>query len=195
MRVESTFTLKPGALAPAFILPDAAGCMHSLEELSGMRGTLVVFACNHCPFVVHLASALGVLAQEAADRGVRTVVINSNDLTTYPQDGAEFMQKFAADHGWDFPYLIDETQQVAKDYAAACTPDFYLFNADLALFYAGQFDDSRPKNGSIATGKDLQQAIDAMLAGEVPPAVSYPASGCNIKWKVGQEPEWYSRLI
>lgn len=191
MRVESTFSLKPGDLAPAFTLPDADGQHISLEEMSGSRGTLVVFACNHCPYVVHLARELGAWALQAADYGVRTVVINSNDLDAYPQDGPEFMKSFARENGWDFPYLVDATQQVAKAYGAACTPDFFLFDADLALYYAGQFDDSRPKNGSVATGADLQAAMMALLAGEVAPATCYPSSGCNIKWKPGQEPQWF----
>ena len=191
MKVDSTFTLKPGDLAPDFSLPDADGQLHSLEELSGNRGTLLVFACNHCPYVIHLARALGELALKSADYGVRTIVINSNDLDAYPQDGPEFMKSFAAENGWDFPYLIDESQEVAKAYGAACTPDFFLFDADLALYYAGQFDDSRPKNGSVATGADLQAAITALLAGEPAAATSYPSSGCNIKWKPGQEPQWY----
>lgn len=193
MRVDSTFALKPGDRAPDFSLPDADGVLHSLSEARGKHGTLVVFACNHCPFVVHLATALGDLAARAAAWGVDTIIINSNDLDAYPQDGPEFMKTFAAEHGWVFPYLIDATQEVAKQYGAACTPDFFLFNESLALHYAGQFDASRPKNGSVADGADLQAAIEGMTAGDAPPKKVYPSSGCNIKWKPGQEPSWFPK--
>lgn len=191
MRVDSTFTLKPGDFAPKFALPDADGNLVSSDYVCGPHGLLVVFACNHCPYVIHLADALGILASRAFACGIGTVVINSNDLTAYPQDGPEFMKSFAEKHGWGFPYLIDETQEVAKHYGAACTPDFFLFDADLRLYYAGQFDASRPKNGSVADGADLQAAIDGMLSGKPLPKNVYPSSGCNIKWKPGQEPSWF----
>ena len=191
MRVDSTFTLKRGDMAPDFALPDADGNIVSLQHERGPHGTLIVFACNHCPFVVHLADALGELASRAFAYGVYTVVINSNDLDAFPQDGPEFMKNFAREHSWDFPYVIDGTQDVAKAYGAACTPDFFLFDSNLALHYAGQFDASRPKNGSIADGADLQAAIDGMLSGAPFPTKVYPSSGCNIKWKPGQEPSWF----
>lgn len=191
MRVDSTFTLKPGDIAPDFNLPDAEGTLVSLDEARGPHGLLVVFACNHCPFVIHLADALSELSSRAFACGIGTVVINSNDLDAYPQDGPEFMKTFAREHSWHFPYLIDATQEVAKQYGAACTPDFFLFDSRLALHYAGQFDSSRPKNGSVADGSDLQAAIDGMLEGTPPPAKVYPSSGCNIKWKPGQAPAWF----
>lgn len=191
MLVDSTFTLKSGDVAPDFTLPDADGLLVALKNSAVTHGTIVVFACNHCPFVVHLATSLGLLASRAYAHGINTIVINSNDLDAYPQDGPEFMKSFAKEHGWDFPYLIDATQEVAKKYGAACTPDFFLFDQNLALYYAGQFDASRPKNGSVADGSDLQAAIDGMLAGAAPPAKVYPSSGCNIKWKSGQEPTWF----
>jgi peroxiredoxin len=191
MRVDSTFTLKPGDIAPDFSLPDADGRHVTLQEASGPHGILVIFGCNHCPFVIHLADALSELAARAFACGIGTVVINSNDLDAYPQDGPEFMKTFAREHAWDFPYLIDATQDVAKQYGAACTPDFFLFDSRLGLHYAGQFDASRPKNGSVADGSDLQAAIDGMLAGSPPPAKVYPSSGCNIKWKPGQAPSWF----
>lgn len=189
--VVSTFELKYGDRAPVFSLPDAWGKEHSLTDVAGHEGTVVVFACNHCPFVIHLAKELGTLAKEAAERGVKTVVINSNDIENYPQDGPEPMKEFAKESGWDFPYLIDRTQMTAKSYGAACTPDFFLFDAEGKLMWAGQFDESRPRSEKPATGNDLRAAIDKMLAGEVPEK-GIPSSGCNIKWKAGNEPKWSS---
>lgn len=186
--VLSSFLLTPGDAAPDFSLPDADGRMVSRTEVNGERGLLVVFVCNHCPFVIHLAAALGQLAREIAEMGVQTVGINSNDLTKYPQDGPEPMKAFAAEWGWDFPYLIDESQEVAKAHGAACTPDFFLFDHQGRLFYAGQFDDSRPRSGLEAHGGDLRESVRRMLGGEEPLARPYPSSGCNIKWKPGNEP-------
>ncbi len=186
----STFRLHPGDLAPDFSLPDADGRVFSAEETKGPNGLLVVFACNHCPFVIHLADALGALAREIGPQGVHTVVINSNDTKRYPEDAAELMKVFAAEHRWEFPYLIDESQEVAKAYAAACTPDLFLLDAGGRLFYTGQFDDSRPRSGQEAHGGDLREAVRRMLTGEQPLARPYPSSGCNIKWKQGNEPAW-----
>ena len=189
--VSSTFELRYGDRAPGFELPDAWDKVHSLRDVAGPEGTMVVFACNHCPFVIHLARQLGRLAKEAAGVGVKTVAINSNDLAKFPQDGPEPMKDFARDNGWDFPYLIDAAQMVAKSYGAACTPDFFLFDAEGKLTYAGQFDDSRPGRGA-ASGDDLRAAIGKMLGGEVPKR-GIPSSGCNIKWKPGNEPRWFAR--
>ncbi|BCU75964.1 thioredoxin family protein [Luteolibacter sp. LG18] len=188
--VLSTFLLKPGDRAPHFSLPTADGIVTNLDDVLGANGLLVVFACNHCPYVVHLADALGDFAREIESRGVGTVAIVSNDLEKYPQDGPEHMKEFAATHAWDFPYLIDADQKVARAYAAACTPDFFLFDADLNLTYAGQFDDSRPRGGLQPTGGDLGEAVRRMIAGEPPMIRPYPSSGCNIKWKPGNEPTW-----
>lgn len=189
--VPSTFQLSPGSPAPGFSLPDAGGRIHTLGEVaSGKRGLLVVFACNHCPFVVHLADALGRFASEVAARGIATVAIASNDVDRYPADGPDHMAAFAAAHGWHFPYLHDSTQEVAHAFAAACTPDFYLFDADLKLVYAGQFDDSRPGRGE-PTGADLSRAVDDLLAGQKTPLPWYPSTGCNIKWRPGTEPAWF----
>lgn len=190
--VLSTFRLRTGDKAPDFSLPDAWGGPVSLADATGPSGSLVVFACNHCPFVLHLAVALGDLAREIEPLGIRTVAINSNDTEKYPQDGPELMKTFAAEQGWDFPYLIDETQQVAIAYGAACTPDFFLFDADGKLFYAGQFDDSRPRSGQEAHGGDLREAVRRMTEGEQPLARPYPSSGCNIKWKPGNQPDWWN---
>jgi peroxiredoxin len=180
----SSFQMQFGAPAPNFTLPDAHGALHTRDEVAGSRGLLVVFACNHCPFVVHLARALGDFAREIAPLLVNTVAINSNDLSRYPQDCPEQMRSFAHDQAWDFPYLLDETQEVAKAFGAVCTPDFFLFNAAGTLFYAGQFDDSRPKNGETPHAGDLREAVRRMLANESPLVRPYPSSGCNIKWKL-----------
>jgi len=186
----STHELKVGDKAPPFELPDAWGKEYSLRDVAGKEGTLVVFACNHCPFVIHLAKELGELAREISVKGVNTVVINSNDLVNFPQDGPLPMRNFAQEYGWDFPYLIDESQMVAKSYGAACTPDFFLFNAEGRLSYAGQFDGARPRSGEKATGDDLRDAAGVMLAGKAPKK-GVPSSGCSIKWKPGNEPRWF----
>lgn len=190
--VLSTFNLKPGDQAPDFSLPDAWGTEVSLSDVTGRNGLLVVFVCNHCPFVVHLAGAMGAIADEISEDEVGTVAITSNDLETYPQDGPEFMKTFASEHGWRFPYLLDETQEVARAYGAACTPDFFLFNTAGRLFYAGQFDETRPKGGRDAHGGDLREAVRRMLAGEEMMERPYPSSGCNIKWKEGARPVWWN---
>lgn len=161
----------------------------------GESGLLVVFACNHCPFVVHVADALGEVSKKLAEQGVATVAINSNDLEKYPQDGPGEMKGFAAEHGWDFPYLLDESQEVAKAFGAACTPDFFLLRPDGRLFYTGQFDDSRPRSGLDAHGGDVIEAARRMQAGEEPLARPYPSSGCNIKWKPGNEPSWWGSAV
>ncbi len=176
---------------PAFHLPDAHGKMHFYADCIGDKGLLVVFACNHCPFVVHLARELGEKAREWGKRGVTTVAITSNDLENYPQDGPEPMIEFARDYQWEFPYLIDESQEVALSYGAACTPDFFLFDGKGQLFYAGQFDETRPSSGKAPTGKDLEAAVTALVAGEPAPEGS-PASGCSIKWKDANQPQWWN---
>ncbi len=189
--VPSTFQLSLGSAAPDFTLPDPAGNEVSLQQARGDRGTVVIFACNHCPFVVHLAEAIGEAADEWRDRGVRTVVISSNDVDNYPQDSPEKMARFASANSWSMPYLYDESQQVAKAYGAACTPDFFLFDADLKLVYAGQFDDSRPGNDKPVTGASLRAAVNALLQGGDPVQPQLPSSGCNIKWKPGNAPAYF----
>ena len=188
--VQSTFQLRPGDSAPDFSLPDADGHIVTRAEAAGAGGLLVLFACNHCPFVVHLAEVVGEFAREISAQGVNTVAINSNDLEKYPQDGPEPMKQFAAKWRWDFPNLLDESQEVAKAHGAACTPDFFLFSGEGKLFYTGQFDDSRPRGGQGPHGGDLREAVRRMLGGEQPPARPYPSSGCNIKWKPGSAPEF-----
>lgn len=184
----SSFQMRMGDTSPDFSLPDADGKIVHRSTINREQGLLVVFACNHCPFVIHLADALGILAREISEQGVSTVAINSNDLEKYPQDGPELMKDFAVKYGWDFPYLLDESQEVAKAYGAVCTPDFFLFDSKGQLFYAGQFDDSRPRSGHVAHGGDLRESVRRMLEGEAGLARPYPSSGCNIKWKPGNEP-------
>jgi len=149
----------------------------------GKRGTLVLFVCNHCPFVVHIRRELVKVAHEAIDREIAVVAINSNDATTYPQDGPVHMAHLAREEHWRFPFLFDETQEVARAFHAECTPDLYLFDARRKLAYRGQFDESRPGNGKPVTGKDLRAAIVAVSTGETPSASQKPSVGCNIKWR------------
>jgi len=188
--VRSTFRLRVGDPAPPFDLPDAHGRIVSIDQAAGPDGLLVVFACNHCPFVVHLADALGNCAAEFADRGIGTVAVNANDANTYPDDAPAMMAPFAATHGWSFPYLIDAWQRTALAYGAACTPDFFLFDGDRRLFYSGQFDGTRPRRGT-ADGAELRDAARRMLAGQAPPDPAWPSSGCNIKWRPGNRPDWW----
>lgn len=187
----STFSLSSGDQAPEFALPSCDGCRYDLASRVGEKGLLVVFVCNHCPYVVHLAKELGELGRELAAKGVGMVAISSNDVENYPQDGPARMAEFAQQSGWDFPYLYDEDQSVAKAYGAACTPDFFLFDGQRRLFYTGQFDQSCPGNGRALDGADLRAAVTAMLAGEGPSTEQRPSSGCNIKWKPGGEPSYF----
>jgi thiol-disulfide isomerase/thioredoxin len=149
----------------------------------GKHGVLVMFLCNHCPYVVHIRNELARAANEAIDRGIAVVAINSNDAETYPQDGPEAMKRLAVDDGWRFPFLFDESQAVAKAFGAECTPDLYLFDEARALVYRGQFDDSRPSNGKPVTGRDLRAAVDAIASGRKPSVDQKPSIGCSIKWR------------
>lgn len=189
--VTSTHILPLGATAPDFVLRDANGDKISLAEIREPKGLIVAFVCNHCPFVLHLAKELGVFAATCEAKGIGFVGINSNDVSRYPADSPKKMAEMAERFEWDFPYLYDETQDVAHAYRAACTPDFFLFDGELKLTYCGQFDDSRPSNGKPVTGTDLKRAVDAVLAKEPPLARQPPSSGCSIKWKIGNEPEWF----
>jgi len=188
-RTPSTM-LPLGTEAPDFRLPDFAGQMHALADFRDRSALLVVFICGHCPFVRHIRGEFARYAREYRARGLAVVAINSNDLAAYPQDGPDGMRAEAAELGYDFPYLLDETQAVAKGYRAACTPDFYLFDADRRLAYRGQFDSSRPGNGQAVTGADLRAATTAVLEGRPPRAQQTPSIGCNIKWKPGNEPDY-----
>ncbi len=190
--VLSSFRLHLGDPAPEFSLPDASGHLLTRAAASGPHGLLIVFACNHCPFVLHLAEALGKLAGEIAPLGIHTVAINSNDANRFPEDAVEHMPAFAAQYHWTFPYLVDQSQEIAKSYGAACTPDFFLLDGAGRLFYTGQFDDSRPRSGLPAHGGDVLEAVRRLLAGEQALARPYPSSGCNIKWKPGNQPPWWN---
>lgn len=190
--VPSTFQLKPGQSAPDFELPDGNGTWYQLANLvAGKKGLLVAFVCNHCPFVIHLAEEFGSFAAEIEDQGIQTVAISANDVANYPADSPEKMVEFAEANHWRFPYLYDESQDVAKAYAAACTPDFYLFDSSLKLVYAGQFDDTRPGRGGSPTGADLRKAVSNLMKDQPTPEPWYPSSGCNIKWKPGEAPDYF----
>jgi peroxiredoxin len=156
---------------------------YDLQSLKGIKGTVIIFICNHCPFVLHINEKLVVLANEYQSKGIRFIAISSNDIEKYPQDAPHFMKKIAAEFHFPFAYLFDETQQVAKDYNAACTPDLYLFNADLKAVYHGQFDESRPGNNIKVTGIDLQNAIENVLQNKPALKNQKPSMGCGIKWK------------
>ena len=189
--VPSTRTLTLGATAPNFNLPDGKGRVRSRDDVRGPKGLVVAFLCNHCPFVLHLAEEIGVLAATCEAKGIGFVGINSNDVVRYPADAPDKMLEMEEKYGWTFPYLFDETQEVAQAYFAACTPDFYVFDDQLALTYCGQFDDSRPKNGKPVTGQDLRKAVEAVLKHEAALENQRPSTGCNIKWKPGMEPAWF----
>jgi hypothetical protein len=181
---SSSTDLPLGSRLPAVVLENAVdGTAVDLAVLAaGKRGTLVLFLCNHCPYVVHLRAELGRMANAAVDQGFAVVAINSNDVAAYPEDGPGAMARLARDDGWRFPFLFDRTQEVARAFRAECTPDLYLFDADARLAYHGQFDDSRPSNGKPVTGRDLRAAVDAVAAGRAPPGDQKPGVGCSIKW-------------
>lgn len=178
-----------GTLAPNFSLADSAGRAHSLSDFDGSRALLVAFICNHCPYVKHILRGFVQFARDYEPRGVAVVAISSNDVASYPDDGPLNMGKLARDLAFNFPYLYDESQSVAKAYEAICTPDLFLFDGARQLVYRGQFDASRPGNATPVTGADLRAAVDAVLAGQ-PIREQVPSVGCNIKWKTGQEPIW-----
>jgi peroxiredoxin len=190
--VATNSTMLPlGVKAPDFSLPDTSGKVVALKDLAGAAALVVVFMCNHCPYVKHLRTALAQLAREYQSRRVAVVGISSNDVENYPADSPAKMAEEVKSAGYAFPYLYDESQEVAKAYRAACTPDFYLFDSEQRLVYRGQFDDSRPSNGVPATGRDLRAALDAVLAGKPVSATQKPSLGCNIKWKPGNEPDYF----
>ena len=190
MAIESTM-LALGTKAPDFTLPEpASGRMVSLNDFTSAPALLVVFLCNHCPYVKHVQKELAQVIQEYQARGLSAVGISANDIASHPQDGPEMMAKEAAAAGYTFPYLYDESQEVAKAYHAACTPDFFFFNRNRELVYRGQMDGSRPGNGVPLTGSDLRGALDAVLAGRPVSADQKASRGCGIKWKPGNVPEY-----
>jgi len=189
---ETPSTMLPlGTKAPPFRLPDPQGKMVSLDDFKDAPALVVVFMCNHCPYVKHIRSRFAELAKQYQAKGVGVVGINSNDVVSYPEDAPAKMAEEIKQAGYTFPYLYDESQEVAKAYRAACTPDFYLFDRDRRLVYRGQFDDSRPGSGRPVTGADLSTALDAVLAGRPLPGNQRPSLGCNIKWKRGNAPDYF----
>ncbi len=190
--VRTPSTMLPlGTVAPDFSLPNVDGRILSFAAVAGSKGTVVMFICNHCPFVKHVADELARLGRDYQSHGIGFVAISSNDVSTHPADSPEQMVREAEDRGYPFPYLYDETQETAKDYRAACTPDFYLFDAARKLVYRGQLDPSRPGSDVPVTGSDLRAALDALVAGRPPVPDQVPSIGCNIKWKAGHEPPYF----
>ncbi|HNZ18658.1 MAG: thioredoxin family protein [Candidatus Hydrogenedentes bacterium] len=188
MALTASTMLSLGTAAPDFCLPDTEGAKVALSDFDGNRVLLVMFICNHCPYVKHVRHELARLGRDYASRGVGMVAINANDAAAYPEDSPEKMRAEKASAGYPFPYLYDETQEVAKAYGAACTPDFFVFDGDRRLAYRGQLDDARPGNGEPVTGHDLRAALDALLAGQPVAETQRPSMGCNIKWKPGNAP-------
>jgi peroxiredoxin len=191
MALMPSTMLPLGSKAPDFRLPDTDGRTVSLDDFKDAPALLVIFLCNHCPYVKHVRHELAGLAREYRDRGVAIVGISANDVAAYPDDSPEQMAREKAEVGYVFPYLFDESQEVAKAYQAACTPDFFVFDRNRSLVYRGQMDDSRPGNGRPVTGKDLRAALDAVLAGTPVPEDQKPSMGCNIKWKPGNAPSYF----
>jgi len=192
--VKTASTMLPlGTQAPEFSLPDVTGNLVTRGQFLG-KPLCVIFMCNHCPFVIHIRAVLAAFAAEYQVRGLAVVGISSNDVDLYPQDGPDAMRQEALNAGYTFPYLFDQSQAVAIAYKAACTPDIFLFDADHSLVYRGQFDASRPGNGLPVTGADLRAACDAVLAGRDVTGEQRPSIGCNIKWRRGAEPDYFTGL-
>ena len=186
---QTPSTMSPlGVKPPTFKLPDTNGKLVALDDFKSASALLVMFICNHCPFVKHVRGELARMGAEYQKKGVAIVAINSNDADKYPDDSPAKMKEEVKNAGYTFPYLFDATQDVARAYQAACTPDFFLYDKHRKLVYRGQLDDSRPNNGVPVTGKDLRRALDATLAGKPIPNDQKPSIGCNIKWKPGNEP-------
>jgi peroxiredoxin len=197
MALTQSTMIDLGSPAPDFALPSTEGDTVTLDHFKDAQALVVLFICNHCPYVIHIAPALSELAKEYMEKGVAFVAINSNDTEAYPADSFDKMKTEKAQRDYRFPYLFDESQAVAQAYSAACTPDIYVFDKDRRLAYRGQFDDTRPHRISSgnydsednpATGADLRKALDTLLAGDKIPEHQYPSMGCNIKWKPGNEP-------
>jgi peroxiredoxin len=191
MAATPSTMLPLGTPLPSFALPDLNGNLVSPAQFKEAPAILIIFLCPHCPFVRHTRMEIGRFARDYQTQGLVTIGINSNDTEDFPQDGAEGMKEEVKVAGYPFPYLIDETQEVAKLFNAACTPDIFLFDASGRLAYRGQLDASRPRNNIPVTGADLRAAADAILAGKAPSPDQRPSVGCNIKWKPGNEPTWF----
>jgi thiol-disulfide isomerase/thioredoxin len=180
-----------GTPAPRFSLSDPDGKLHSFDDAKDAKAVVVMFICNHCPYVKHVAGEIARVAREYRAKGVAFFAVNSNDVAAYPDDHPAKMREEAKSRGYTFPYLYDETQDVARAYRAACTPDFFLFDEERKLVYRGQLDDARPGNGKPNDGRSLRAALDAVLAGNAPSEDQMPSLGCNIKWKPGREPTYF----
>ena len=192
MSLTPSTMLELGTHAPEFCLPDTQGKQVCRDDFTNASVLLIVFMCNHCPYVKHIADALAAFAKEFQDQGMAMVAISSNDAGNYPADGPDQMRQESLSRGYIFPYLYDESQAVAKAYRAACTPDLFLFDGAQKLVYRGQFDDSRPGNDIPVTGQDLRVAVQAVLAGQTISGEQKPSIGCNIKWRPGNEPKYFS---
>jgi peroxiredoxin len=191
MALTPSTMLDLGTPAPDFALRDTDGNVVRRDDFRGAQGLLVMFICNHCPYVKHINPALVQLARDYMPRGLAILAISSNDAAKYPDDGPAQMAQVKRDLGYPFPYLYDESQSVAKAYRAACTPDFFLFDAQMCLVYRGQFDGSRPGNGKPVTAGDIRAAIDALLGARAIAEEQIPSVGCNIKWRPGNEPDYF----
>ena len=184
MAVAPSTMISLGTKAPDFTLPDTVSEKNlSLNDLKSKKATVIMFICNHCPFVKHVNKELVKLATDYIPKGISFIAISSNEVVNYPDDSPEKMKQTAKKLGYPFPYLYDESQEVARSYDAACTPDFFIYDKELKLVYRGQLDDSRPSNGIPVTGKDIRATLDNLLAGKNIPAEQKPSIGCNIKWK------------
>ncbi len=191
MALTSSTMVNLGSTAPDFSLQDPSGKMWCLNDFNDAKALLVIFMCNHCPYVIHLEQALAEFAKEYQAKGIAILGINANDVSQYADDAPEEMAKKINEVGYSFPYLFDESQSIAKAYSAACTPDFFLFDEARKLVYRGQFDGSRPGNNLPITGEDLRYAIDNLLSEQPVSTLQKPSIGCNIKWKKGNEPEYF----
>lgn len=190
--VKAASTMLPlGTRAPDFRLPNVDGSEVARADLAAAPASVVMFLCNHCPFVVHIRDAVVQFAKDAMHQGVAVVAINSNDVEAYPDDSPEAMRAEADRYGFTFPYLYDESQSVAKAFRAACTPEFYLFDGQQKLVYRGRFDGSGPRNDLAVTGAELRAAVDAVLSGTTVGDHQSPSVGCNIKWKPGNQPDYF----
>jgi len=193
MALTPSTMLGLGTRAPEFSLETADGKSFTLSEQNIDKGLLVIFTCNHCPYVKHIREKLVEKIRDYQARGITVVAVNSNDSETYPDDSPEKMLEEAETFAFTFPYLVDTDQRVARSYKAACTPDLFLFDGSRSLVYRGQFDAARPGNDVEVTGADLSRAVDALIKGSEIPAEQIPSMGCNIKWKAGNEPEYFTK--
>ncbi len=194
MTATPSTMLELGTQAPHFSLPSTTGATVSLTDYPDAKGYLIIFMCNHCPYVKHIRAELARIGKDYIPKGLAMFGISSNDAENYPDDSFEKMKEEIAIAGYTFPYLYDESQSVAKAYRAACTPDIFLFDGDAKLIYRGQFDESRPSNGKPVTGKDLRDAIKAVISGNPVSKTQIPSLGCNIKWKAGNEPNYFENI-